>query len=341
MTDQASWPTVHQLLGLSSEELGHIDPVVMNLVVAKGIPSLANLNIAHYVQLADEWATDIMQGIPVCDQNFYRTPDRWQNDLDFSRLAIVWWYIEKVLRVAYREDQMNTCLANRKLPKAQRAGIIYTDPTDLFLHGVMETRRGTCGNMAALFVALCWRLGWPVRLACAGSHLLARYDDGKKIFNVEVTASGYNGGGFMSPSDEWYLEEHDIPKRAQECGSDLRAVTPREMLGLFVGLRARHLENTHRMAEAEPDYLLARYLFPKNRCLYIAESQVSVQCSMKLFEPGEKGHPIELAHWLQDVVREVPWQPKSVQQIYQPKEKSNGSIVDAIVQEVLVDRYFR
>jgi len=195
--------------------------------------------------------------------------------------------------------------------------------------------------MAPLFVALCWRLGWPVRLACAGSHFLARYDDGEKIFNVEVTASGHDGGGFVSPSDKWYMEEYDIPKRAQECGSDLRAVTPREMLGLFVGLRARHLENTHRMAEAEPDYLLARHLFPKNRFLYIAQNQVSVQCSTKLFELHEKGHPVELAHWLQDVVREAPWQRKSIQRTYQPKEKYNGSHIDAIVQEVLVDRYFR
>jgi hypothetical protein len=85
------------------------------------------------------------------------------------------------------------------------------------------------------------------------------------------------------------------------------------MLGLFLGLRARHLENTNRMTDAEPDYLLARYLFPTNRCLYIAQNQTSVQCSMDLFEPHEKGHPMELAHWLQDVVRIAPWTRKAIQ----------------------------
>jgi hypothetical protein len=166
---------------------------------------------------------------------------------------------------------------------------------------------------------------------------LARYDDGKKTFNVEVSARG-DGFGFSSPTDEWFLEQDNLPKRAVGCGSDLRAVTSREMLGLFLGLRARHFDNTHRFAEAEPDYLLARYLFPKNRNLYIHQNRISVQCSMNLFEPHEKGHPVELAQWLREVVYVAPWTRKRIHNIQQPQEKcnGNGSIVDAIIQEVIV-----
>jgi hypothetical protein len=94
------------------------------------------------------------------------------------------------------------------------------------------------------------------------------------------------------------------------CGSDLRAVTPHEMLGLFFGLRARHLENINRFEEAEPDYLLARYLFPQNRHLAIAQHQVSVQLYQHLFEPPEKGHPIELADWLRQVVEAMGFRPQ-------------------------------
>ena len=231
------WPTVDQLVSLPNEELGQVDPVVLNLVVATGIPSRADLDIGHYVCLADQWAADIERRIPAADANFYRTPDLWLNDLDFSRLALAWWYVEEVLHIAYREDHQEMILADRKLPPEMRRGVRYTDPSDLFLNGVMDTRRGTCANMASLYVALCWRLHWPVRLACVGSHLFARYDDGKKAYNVEVTASG-DGLGFSSPPDDWFLERDSIPKRAVECGSDLRGVTPREMLGLFVGLRA-------------------------------------------------------------------------------------------------------
>lgn len=216
-----------------------------------------------------------------------------------------------------------------------KKGIIYTDPTDLFLNGVMDTRQGTCANMAILFVALCWRLGWPVRLACLRSHYLARYDDGTKTYNIETSQIG-SGIGFRSPPDQWYIEDEDLPKRAVDCGSDLRALTPRETLGVVFGLRARHRENTHQLMEAEPDYLIARYLFPNSRQLYINQNQVSVQCSMKLFEPHEKGHPVELSRWLQDVVRIAPWRrntsgtPTTISQ--QSQEKIHVQYLDRALQ---------
>jgi hypothetical protein len=281
------------LLALTDAELARVDPVEMNLLVAQGIPSLADLDIHRYQRTADAWAEDIRQRLPAAEVAFHQTPQDWKNDLRFFRLGMVCWYVDQVLGIRYREDQ-------RELKR-----VLYTDPSDLFLNGVMDTRRGTCGNMASLHVAIGWRLGWTVSLACVGSHFICRYDDGEVTHNIEATKNG--GGGFHSHPDEYYLQEHRLPRKAVTCGSDLRAVSPREMLGLFFGLRARHFDNINRLEEAERDYLVARYLFPRNRQLYVAQNQASVQCSMELFEPGEKGHPTELACWLQDVVRLGPW----------------------------------
>ena len=329
---------VDQLLALSNDELGKVDPVVMNLVVAKGIPALSDLDIGRYVRMADAWAADLRGRMPALELEFHKTPQDWRNDLDFFRLGLVCWYAEMILGISYREDQRNVSF------------VLYTDPTDLFLNGVMDTRRGTCGTLALLDVVLGRRIGLPVSLACIGSHFLCRFDDGRKSFNIEATQTG--GQGFSSQTDDFVLAKHHVPAKAMRCGSDLRAVTPREMLGLFLGLRARHLENTRRMREAEPDYLLARYLFPENRFLYVAQNQVSVQLSARLFEPGEKGHPIELAHWLQDVVRIAPWTrlpfdsildqkiPTTIP-IQQVKEKKNVSHVDAVFQQIFVGGNFK
>ena len=60
--DKESWPTAERMLGMSNEELGQVDPVVMDLAVAKGIRSLADLDIGHYVRLADQWADDLRAG---------------------------------------------------------------------------------------------------------------------------------------------------------------------------------------------------------------------------------------------------------------------------------------
>jgi hypothetical protein len=297
---------------LAHDDLGSVDPLAMNLVVVKGIPSLADLDIGHYVALADAWAAEIRRCLPEADANFDRQPELWQNDRDFGRLALMCWYVSDVLKTRYREDQKRI------------ARILYTNPGDLFLHGVMDSRQGTCGNMAALHVALGWRMGWPVSLACVGSHFICRFDDGHKTFNIEATNPGEDGT-FSSPPDYHYMQQHNIPQRGVDCGSDLRAVTPRELLGLFVGARARHFENTERFAEAEQDYLLARHLFPNNRCLYIAQNQISVQNSMELFEPGEKGHPTELAEWLQEVVFRAPWRGRV-------NGKPNGHAVEVAFQ---------
>ena len=313
--------------------MGRVDPVVMNLAVAKGIPALADLDIGHYVRLADQWAAEIRERLPGFEAGFHQNPERWQNDLDFCRLAVIGGYLRKVLRIDYREDQKNL------------KRILYTDPTDLFLNGIMDTRRGTCGNMVLLWVVLGRRLGLPVSLACVGPHFICRYDNGQNVYNIEATF--LDGGDWCSPPDRYYLREHEnkIPQRAVDCGSDLRALTPWEMLAVFFGARARHFENILRHHEAERDYLLARYLFPRNRALYIGQNQVSVQNSMELFEPNEKGHPVELLSWLRQVVRVAPWAPgKSGQSPVQPQEiippkpeeKRNGSIrsVDAVFQAI-------
>lgn len=280
---------LHHLLAHSNEELARVDPLEMNLLVAKGVPSLSHLDVRGYQRVADQWADDVNHRLTAAEIEFHQTPQDWKNDIHLFRLGFLCWYIDQVLDIRYREDQ-------RELKS-----VLYTDPSDLFLNGVIDTRRGTCGNMATLQVALGWRLGWPVSLACVGSHCICRYDDGEVTHNIETTDMGR--GGFSSRTDAQYCSEYDVPEKAIRCGSDLRAVTPREMLGLFVGLRARHFDNTGRFAEAERDYLLARYLFPQNRHLYNAQVETSIQNSVELFEPFEKGHPRDLAEWLQHFSR--------------------------------------
>ena len=266
------------LLPLSDYELGTVDPLEMNLLVAKGIPSLAHLDVQHYQQLADQWSGDSTRRLHTAEIEFHKSPRDWKNDLNFFRLGMLCWYVDEVLGIRYREDQKDL------------NAVWYTDPSDLFLNGVMDTRQGTCGNMAALHVALGWRLGWPVSLACAGWHIICRYDDGTITHNIEATNNGK--GGFHSHPDEYYCEKYGIPAWAVQCGSDLTALSPRAMLGLFVSLRARYWRDAHRRAQSRDDgswgldavndYRLAAALFPQNRLLQQV-SQEALQHSITSF----------------------------------------------------------
>lgn len=274
----------HELLALSDQDLGRVDPVVRNLLVAKGIPSLAHLDIPDYQRRCDEWSDVIWDWLPRAEQEFWQTPHLWKNDVNFFRLGLVHQFLEQQVGIEYNDEQRTA------------TQILYTNPCDLFLNGVMDTKRGTCGNMAALHVAIGWRLAWPVSLACVKSHLICRYDDGKVTHNIEATQAGF--GGFKSDPDEYLIERFQLPPVAIASGSDLRALTPRETLGVFVGLKARHMRDIGQVEEAQADYLLARWLFPNSRRLYIDSMALTVPYGVKLFDPGEIGSPESLAEWL-------------------------------------------
>ncbi len=292
-----------QLLACAEEQLACTDPVQMNLLVAKSIPSLADLDIPRYQQLADRWAEDVRQRLPAAEQVFRRTPGEWKNDVNFFRLGVLCGYLEYEAGIAYNEDQRDG------------GPIFYTDPSDLFLNGVMDTRRGTCGNMAALHVAIGWRLGWPVSLACVKSHFVCRYDDGRVTHNIEATQAGY--GGFKSDPDDYLIQRYGLPAVAVRSGSDLRALKPREMLGVFIGLRGRYLRDTSRWEEAEADYLLARWLFPNSRRLYIDGMALAVPRGAALFEPGELGSPQDLAGAIMEQYGGATWgMPPSPQSVF-------------------------
>lgn len=281
-----------ELLARPDEALSRFDPLVMNLLVAKSIPSLANLDIPRYLRQADQWAEDVSQRLPVAEEVFRQTPWEWKNDVNLFRLGVLCGYLEYEQGIAYNEDQRDG------------GPIFYTDPSDLFLNGVMNTRRGTCGNMAVLHVAIGWRLGWPVSLACVGSHFVCRYDDGKVTHNIEATQAGY--GGFKSDPDDYLVRRYGLPPVALASGSDLRALKPREMLGTFLGLRGRHMQDIGKSNEAEADYLLARWLFPNSRRLYIEAMALTLPQGATLFEPREVGLPQHLAEVISEAYGSGP-----------------------------------
>ena len=261
----------------------------MNLVVASGIPCFAELDIGHYVRLVDQWASDIRRRLPGMETHFHRSPANWKNDIRFFRLGIVCWYVDEVLKVTYPDE-----LANSE-------DRLYADPLDIFLNGLIDRRRGSCASMPTLHVALGWRLGWPVSLACANNHLFCRYDDGEVTHNIEATAFGR--GGFRSHPDN--ITGSSIVSRGR--GRLRLGPACRDPAGNAGPLRrhsAMHFACVRQMREAESGLLLARYLFPHNRLLYGSQMEASIQCGLQLFDRGEGGHPANVGRNLRERLHE-------------------------------------
>jgi len=254
--------------------------VRLNLAVAREIPGLADLDVGRYVRIVDDWTRQFARVLPGMEAQFRRTPENWNNDIRFFRVGMLQGFLGHEIGLRYIDEQRYA------------AAVRYTDPGDLFLHGLIDMKRGTCGNMPVLHVAMARRMGWPVSLACAGSHQISRFDDGEVVHNIEATST--QPGSFCSDPDEVYVERFRLPARAIECGSDLRKLTAREMVGVFLGLRGRHYRDVGDMDQADLSCALSRVLFPRHRKSYIGAMVPMLRRGEGLFEPDELGHPNSL-----------------------------------------------
>ena len=81
-----------------------------------------------------------------------------------------------------------------------------SNPNDLFLHTVLDRRRGYCLSLSILYLSLGERLGLPLYGVVVPGHFFVRYDDGQVRFNIETTGKG----GYAS--DEHYIEKFNVPE---------------------------------------------------------------------------------------------------------------------------------
>ena len=81
-----------------------------------------------------------------------------------------------------------------------------SDPNDLFLHSVLDRKRGYCLSLSILYLSLGERLGLPLYGIVVPGHFFVKYDDGQVNFNIETTS---NGG---TASDEHYITKFNVPE---------------------------------------------------------------------------------------------------------------------------------
>jgi tetratricopeptide (TPR) repeat protein len=140
--------------------------------------------------VAEEWS-DIVHG------------RRYQFALDEMAYEIQARINEKGLAGSYRAAYVLNEYLHKEL--GYQAVKEATDPNDLFLHSVMDNRRGYCLSLSILYLALGERLGLPLHGVVAPGHFFVRYEDGRVRFNIETTTGAY-------PDDEYYRKEFKTPE---------------------------------------------------------------------------------------------------------------------------------
>jgi hypothetical protein len=278
--DRGSAVSTWKLLALSDPELEQADIVRVNVSVARELTPRRDLDVGRYCRIVDNWIQQFARWLPGAEAAFRRTPEKWKNDIHFFRVGMLAGFLGHEIGIRYKDEQKHA------------QAVRYTNPSDLFLNGLIDTKQGTCASMPTLHVAMARRMGWPVSLAAVKSHFISRYDDGKVYHNIEATDT--HPGSFASGSDEDYIGRYTLPRKAIACGSDLRRLSAREMLGIFIAFRARHYADIGDVPAADRDYALARVLVPCHRQTYLGAMMPMLNTGTRLFDPDEVGHPDSL-----------------------------------------------
>ena len=69
---------------------------------------------------------------------------------------------------------------------------LYANDIDLytFLPSVLDSRQGVCLGVSILYLSLAQRLDLPLQIITPPGHIYVRYNNGRKIINIETTARG-------------------------------------------------------------------------------------------------------------------------------------------------------
>jgi hypothetical protein len=134
------------------------------------------------------------------------------------------------LRFAYREE-----FRSQTITRSQETAL-HADENNIFLAGLLRTRRGSCVSMPLVYLVIGRKLGLPVHLVTVGKHYFIRWEKPGYRMNIEPTLVEKV---CMTPDDSVYLETEGLT-RAQLRGSDLRNLTSREVVGHLFFTRAGH-----------------------------------------------------------------------------------------------------
>jgi len=160
--------------------------------------------------------------------------------LHFSKY---WQKMSNVIRYRYMIDDMSSeilkRLNRRNIPRDYRALAVINEylfdelgfkavdnadnPQDLFLHTVLNKKRGYCLSLSILYLSIGERIGIPLCGVAVPGHFFVRYDDGNRMINIETT----NAGAFVK--NKYYLEKFAPPKNTLY----MKNLSPRETLGCF------------------------------------------------------------------------------------------------------------
>jgi hypothetical protein len=157
---------------------------------AVGLPGAEGLDIEHCLRWVDEAAVCVRSKTEQYLRRFQTEPEKYDHSEGVFRIMWLVTVLQRDLHVHYRQDVIEL-----------DDHAFFSDAANLFIHGIVEGKGGTCSSLPVMFAAVGRRLGYPLKLVGCKRHGFVRWEgaDGQR-FNIETTCRGY-----ISNADEFYM----------------------------------------------------------------------------------------------------------------------------------------
>jgi hypothetical protein len=241
--------TLDRLLTMTPDELAEVDIAEMNLLCATELNGSEGLDVGRCMARLDEYAKWVRHYTEQSLWDFRRRPQDFKNSEAKFRVLLLISVLQREYGIHYNERGERNCdFSNSRNP---------------FLHGMIDDPNGgTCASMPVMYVAVGRRLGYPMKLVLAKTHVFARWDDPKtgERFNIEGT-----NPRFSDHPDSYYRNwPYTITDAELKLGWYLKPLAPTEELAVFLQNRGYCLMDNGRYAEAKVAFTESYRLAPQN-----------------------------------------------------------------------------
>jgi hypothetical protein len=266
--------TFNDLLDLSSEQLIGVDIAEMNLLCATDLPGAEKLDVDQLLARLDDYAERVRYWTDQSMWDFQQNPGKFENSEVKFRVLLLISVLQTDFGVHYNHRGERNC--------------DFSDSKNPFIHGMIDdTNGGTCASMPVMYVAVGRRLGYPMSLVLAKTHIFARWDDGTERFNIEGT-----NPRFDDHPDSYYRKwPYPISDAELKEGWYLEPLAPAEELAVFLQNRAYCLMDNGRLKEAQLAFARSYHLAPQNP---LGREQIAYAASAgrAVSRPVARGAPV-------------------------------------------------
>src|SRR5262245_5314097 len=133
--------TLQNLPRLPKADYDRLDPVAVNYICAAGLPGAPAAPLAEYQKMVDALASHVTKAFHHEYPIFHARPHDFQHSLAVFQATQLLTALQRDVGIRYN-------------PALIDDGDFFADSRNLFIHGVLETRLGTCSSLPRLYVTV-------------------------------------------------------------------------------------------------------------------------------------------------------------------------------------------